>query len=294
MTETTPAPDNGIFEPLTALQMFGVETGATLKIERTNLHFAELQRSISAYMATKPFRLTIEPDVANSAKHVRLRINQEVPSRLGAMVGDTIHNLRSALDILACDLARANGNGSLSAIRETYFPISANSELFEKGIRNPVSGEWHQAAKKKIRRLSAHHQQIISSMKPYQGGNDDLWHLHQMDILDKHQLLVPVARRLITFTGPLGIQDTDDAGVYIYAPTREIRDMVDGEILATYPLNTASSDCWADAGTILSLGYGELANEPLIPTLLRMGNAVVEVLGKLGFPVISKDAIMRR
>lgn len=64
---------------------------------------------------------------------------------------------------------------------ETYFPIGGSREDFEKtGIG-------------KIKRLSAAAQKRICGLKPYKGSNDPLWQLHQLDILDKHVVLVPVA-----------------------------------------------------------------------------------------------------
>jgi len=34
--------------------------------------------------------------------------------------------------------------------------------------------------------------QLIDATKPYQGGNDDLWRLHELDNFDKHRLLAVV------------------------------------------------------------------------------------------------------
>lgn len=34
---------------------------------------------------------------------------------------------------------------------------------------------------------------LLKALKPYKGGNEPLWGLNRLDILDKHRLLVPVA-----------------------------------------------------------------------------------------------------
>jgi hypothetical protein len=39
----------------------------------------------------------------------------------------------------------------------------------------------------------------IDSVQPYGGGNDVLWHLHKLDIIDKHRLLLTVGSAIHSF-----------------------------------------------------------------------------------------------
>jgi hypothetical protein len=71
-----------------------------LKIERANTHIQELEMSISAYFSENPCVLVVEPfpgmdSIRNHAWIARIR--KPVPQFLSAIIGDTVHNLRTAL-----------------------------------------------------------------------------------------------------------------------------------------------------------------------------------------------------
>jgi hypothetical protein len=92
------------------------------------------------------------------------------------LIGDAAHNLRTALDFLAYALARdANPGVDLGQI---YFPISESFAKYQSGLRGKTKGIPQAAI------------DALSLIQPYGGGNDDLWGLHQLDIIDKHRLLV--------------------------------------------------------------------------------------------------------
>jgi FkbH-like protein len=80
---------------------------AKLKIERANKHIQELELSISSYFAENPCALVVElfPEMNPIHNHAWIaRIRKPVPLFLSAIIGDAVHNLRTALDLLACDL----------------------------------------------------------------------------------------------------------------------------------------------------------------------------------------------
>lgn len=105
-----------------------------------------------------------------------MRINESVPIQWSANVGDIIHNLRSALDHLAYELVQANGR----LATKTTFPISDNEAKFKAHFPQALHGASTTAIS------------TIESLKPYKGGNDDLWRIHQLDIIDKHRAIVTV------------------------------------------------------------------------------------------------------
>ena len=86
---------------------------------------------------------------------------------------------------------------------------------------------------KKIRKLPQAAVQIIHELKPYLGGNNLLWSLHQLDIIDKHRALIPIATTHLgvkaqltakplgtfphTFSIPKALQPLDkDAVILVY------------------------------------------------------------------------------
>lgn len=98
---------------------------------------------------------------------------EPVPVRLRAHAGMIANELRATLDNLACLLAERNGR----APSKTYFPISKSKEIFDDDGR------------KKMRALSVTDQQIIADLRPYRGGDNLLWGLHEADRRRKHQRL---------------------------------------------------------------------------------------------------------
>lgn len=99
----------------------------------------------------------------------------EPPTRFRIEVGLVAHEQRAILDALACTLATRNGANN---IKDVYFPISKDSVVF--------AGD----GRKKIRKLSAAHQDAIEALEPWQDGHDFLYLLHDADRTRKHQKLL--------------------------------------------------------------------------------------------------------
>jgi hypothetical protein len=147
-----------------------------LKLQRARRHVDELEREITAFLVARPFRLVIEQQEEWHAWTVRLRKN--VPLEFSAIIGDAVHNLRSALDLLACDLVRLNGNST----KGVYFPFSTDASGLKRQIRD-----------KNLDRAGPDIVALVISLKPYRGGNLALRGIHDLDVQDKHQALIPVA-----------------------------------------------------------------------------------------------------
>jgi len=140
-----------------------------LKITRAGLHIQELRNELLKFVASSPARLIedrIEVDPA--------------PEIASCIVGDAIHNLRAALDILACDLARSRGR----SIDKVKFPFADSQEKLELMVREHFKvGDD----------LCIQH---VLKLRPFkgQGGNQALRALHDLDISDKHRDLIPINR----------------------------------------------------------------------------------------------------
>lgn len=100
-----------------------------------------------------------------------------------SLAGDIIHNLRSALDHLAYQLALI-GSPSLSEpeLKQIEFPIADSFTKYEAIKIGKVKGMRPEAVG------------AIDALKPYRTGNDALWRIHQLDIIDKHRTLFTVAQ----------------------------------------------------------------------------------------------------
>lgn len=66
-------------------------------------------------------------------------------------------------------------------LRQIEFPIAETSEKYE-------------AYKlKKMKRMLPEATEAIDRLKPYKGGNDALWRIHELDNIDKHRALFTLA-----------------------------------------------------------------------------------------------------
>jgi hypothetical protein len=151
--------------------------GARIKLGRAGQHIAELSTAAQQFLGTNPFYL--QTDEAENGDLVTIvRIRSQVPADWAAIVGDAVHNMRSALDLVAWQLVEAAG---AKPGRDTCFPIGHASKAQSVAAIKRSLGEATKRAAKLTRRL-----------KPYQGGNAKLAQLHALDIVDKHRLVLVV------------------------------------------------------------------------------------------------------
>jgi hypothetical protein len=162
-----------------------------LKVERANQHFRELQIARDRFLKADPYRIESNLDPKTGNKIFYAADVRTPPAEIGIVAGDVIHNLRSALDHLACQLVIANG---CAPTRATCFPIFDSATKYKSSSAGKVTGMAQAAI------------DIIDATKPYKGGNGaGLWVLHYLDIADKHHALLTTLLNLtrvdFTITG---------------------------------------------------------------------------------------------
>jgi hypothetical protein len=152
------------------------------RLDRALYHLENLEEILDAWLDENPYKTWSEPDADSTKKLLWVEVVKPPPSaeELSPIIGDCIHNLRSALDNLAFELALAHTGASLSSKIEgdSGFPIlriedSAKLDKMLKGV--------HPDAKA-----------IIEGLQPYnrwkRATNDPLWLLNKLDVEDKHRL----------------------------------------------------------------------------------------------------------
>ncbi len=102
--------------------------GIYAKIERAKKHIADLERGIRAFHDTNPYLIVRETDPELGGPRWRVRIRKYPPLELAPVIGDAVHNLRSALDHLVVALVEANHGKVTNA---TEFPIFESPEAYE-------------------------------------------------------------------------------------------------------------------------------------------------------------------
>src|SRR4051812_23942073 len=99
-------------------------SGVRLKLDRAQTHIDVLRDKTSAFRERKPapfgFRTETTTKADELVEYVLYAVVREEPPRsLGPVIGDVLHNLRSALDHLVYELSTARARRSSN----TQFPI---------------------------------------------------------------------------------------------------------------------------------------------------------------------------
>lgn len=159
------------------------------KIKRAKQHIAALSRRFTAYEKSSPF--TVEVTITSEAHPTAALWWTELDPLCCAILGDAIHNLRTALDTMAAELARRNDKSD----KGVHFPFAGSAAGLEEQI-----------TAKKFDRAGDDAVKLLRQFAPYKGGNERLRALHDLDIEDKHCGLLIASRHYdITFTVPPGL-----------------------------------------------------------------------------------------
>ena len=164
--------------------------GVFAKINRADAHLKLLDEEWRKYLGFEPrpygFTIHMEPQSGNHT--IYAEIVRSPPPTFSVIVGDILHNLRSALDHLAWELVkRAGGKPG----RHTSFPICDTEDRWLKDVvlrrrsedrRSPLSGIEPDSA---IWRF-------IQAVQPYEGAAyaDAMTALRVLSNADKHRQLL--------------------------------------------------------------------------------------------------------
>jgi hypothetical protein len=169
-------------------------TGVWMKVERAKHHFDDLELRHERFRKDNPYKVIPydEPDTGDLV--YKAKIPKRPPLWWSTIVGDCVHNLRSSLDLLVCEMVRASDK---PVTKSTGFPITNDADAFESGYIRKVKGAPQVAV------------DLIKKAKPYEGASDAFWWLHELDISDKHKLLVPIGTVHHSTTTTLTPSDLD-------------------------------------------------------------------------------------
>ena len=103
------------------------------------------------------------------------------PLKFSVEFGVYLNAIWSSLDILATSLAQRHG---VPRPDSASFPIAKSEAVF-------LAGKDFKGAEL-IKGLPASERALIEGLKPYKGGNDLLWSLHNLDIVRKHRRLLTI------------------------------------------------------------------------------------------------------
>jgi hypothetical protein len=169
-----------------------------LKLDRAAEHLETIKAQERIWRESNPCRVWTEPDIQSGGKVVWAEVLKPPPITLAPVVGDCLHNLRSALDNLAYELAVAHMKSrmSKSIAEDSGFPLYKTKSGFDR------YGE------PKIRGVHSDAGAIIERLQPYNRENrpgriSTLLLLSALSNSDKHRLahLAAAAPHRFTIVG---------------------------------------------------------------------------------------------
>lgn len=174
------------------------------KLRRAEVHIREVKQAISEYEKTTAWEIVREPGPEPHQTSYVLRVHRELPSDVVTIVGDAVHNLRSALDAVAFELARGFVGSSLTEHQEkaTEFPICKDPTEFEKWLnggyggvkRSSLYGDRERAALRCVQPFAIDENARALGVDVNDDAdsrlrNDALYRLHKVSVIDKHRRL---------------------------------------------------------------------------------------------------------
>jgi hypothetical protein len=219
-----------------------------LKIERARRHIHELEALLDDHARAHPPIVEFTEATETSSAHLNIT-SVRPPLIMGAIVGDALHNLRAALDLMAVELVSLDPNNNPSGV---LFPFCDDADYLPTMIRKR---RFHLAGQDAV--------DLLAELKPYKGGNIALRALHDLDVQDKHHTLIAAAAFM---TSPEVMADTSDF------PNVKIK-LVEGS---------------APSVGIVFPNDSHLAGQEIIPTLHELTELVEGILKSFASLVASR------
>jgi hypothetical protein len=175
-----PEEDTPDFDP-----SFHPLVGVMAKFNRSKQQFDVLRAEIGKFLNEEPQAdLSRGEFDSDTWEWVEIFQAPQPPIRWGVMLGDCVHNLRSALDHLICQVAVLDG-GTLGDCAESQFPIASKSE-----------GQFDAIAKRRLPScFTANHRAMVKKAQPYHAGDGAATHplsvLATLSNTDKHRVINP-------------------------------------------------------------------------------------------------------
>jgi hypothetical protein len=176
------------------------------KHDRAHEHCGELHDEFERYFADEPVRIESSGfDAVSGWWTFRTVEVKRLPLRPSVIVGDVVHNLRSALDHLVCQLVLFNHQTPTTG---NQFPIESDRTRFSKSARRMLAG------------VRDDHATRIEALQPFNRTEDDelskarawaLGLLRDLSNQDKHRLINPVTA-VTTPNTEFVFGSNDDAG----------------------------------------------------------------------------------
>jgi hypothetical protein len=159
--------------------------GCWVKIERAKEQVRDLNKEITALLSSGIYTIVGENQFERQ-RYVFKLLGPPVPLRIAVITGEIVHHLRSCFDHVVWALASKSG---LPDTERVNFPVCQTPEKFRNAVRDGI-----------IKGVPKTARPLIEQLQPYRASdppNSILQIVHDLDIADKHRLLVVVTHALV-------------------------------------------------------------------------------------------------
>ncbi len=155
------------------------------KLERADYHLQTLNEKVKRWLARKQYSIVNDFDAERGLYVVSLAPVGRPPDDIAPIVGDIIHNLRSALDHVFYSLVMSYSSTALteSLARSLEFPIFTTAGSDHVTKRDDMIG-----------RIGPDAETIIDKLQPYHAG--DLYRTNRLWLLNRLSNIWPAPRKL--------------------------------------------------------------------------------------------------
>ncbi|MEY9842942.1 hypothetical protein [Streptacidiphilus sp. EB103A] len=174
--------------------------GCRAKLRRAERHLQDYEDSLRVFSATHPVRVTVERNVAEKAFTFHVHDVEPCDPQWSLIIGDCVHNARSALDQLFYQLTVQSLGRDLTEGEEKQpqFPVAKDRASWRKIEKN-----YQKLG------VAADYLKRLEEIQPFNGWDKQIWGQHEMpgppgpiasyldeltklNNADKHRLLTPV------------------------------------------------------------------------------------------------------
>src|SRR3990167_374263 len=237
---------------------------AKLKVERAEQHIAYLQRTFKAFVETNNYNLSVSEDPKTSRTTIKVHFSDYRPQEFALVIGDAVHNLRTALDHATWELI---GLDSGTRDRYTTFPTGDDKVNYEascNGIKTPRGDT----------------KKFFIALAAYKSGPGvGLYTIHRLDITDKHTILIPSIHVALLKNVKLRHKE----GGSITIGQADVNLGPNGEVFVVKTPAGAALEIDKEAKASFGIIFGEIEHlkfQPVIPTLMLLRDVISDTLGQ--------------
>lgn len=158
------------------------------KLARAQEHLEALDAELVKFFDSNPYGALGEIEGEDGWYVFRVKTRRQPPPRIGVLLGEYVHQVRSAFDHFAWALAELHTRGTPPSV--IGFPIETSRTNFQKKARHRLDGH-----------ISPGWFAVIEAMQPYDAHDHALAILERLWNRDKHQTIIPLP---VTETMTLG------------------------------------------------------------------------------------------